>query len=192
MFHIRRIIWPLKRPAFPKNADGKVYLHVGSGHFNDNRFINLDIQPFNTVHYLTDGKSINIDSSSVDLIYASHVLEHFSHKVTSSVLSEWRRLLKTGGEIFISVPDYKKLSSIYTISGDIDKVKIFIMGSQSNPFDFHKNIFDISSMTDILEQAGFSNISSWNEEDYSKYAFDDYAHYGPTRTISINLKARKI
>ena len=65
------------------------------------------------------------------------------------------------------------------------------MGSQANPFDFHRNIFDGPSLTAMLEQVGFTDIRPWEAKDYSDYPFKDYAHYEPTRALSLNLKARK-
>lgn len=190
-FHFRRIIWPLKRPSLPSNNDGRVYVHIGSGSLQDGRFINVDIQPYRSIHYLSDGKSIDMPSSSADLIYASHVLEHFSHRETCSVLSEWHRILKPGGEIFISVPDASKLFKIYNDNGDIDSVKVFLMGSQGNSFDYHRNIFDGGSLMALLAQIGFTDIRHWDDDEYSEYPFEDYAHYGPTRAFSLNLKAKK-
>jgi len=191
-YHLRRMIWPLKRPPWPRNADGKIYLHIGSGPLNDERFINLDVQPYRSVHYLCDGKQLGMmSSSSVDLIYASHVLEHFSHRETGSVLSDWHRILKTGGKLLISVPDFSMLLRMYEENGDIGSIKSFLMGSQSNSFDFHRNIFDGPSLRTLLEQLGFSEIELWDEKDYSEYPFEDYAHYGPTRAFSLNVKAHK-
>lgn len=181
MFHLRRMLWPLRRSPLPKNSDGRVLLHIGSGSLDDKRFINIDIQPYRTIHYLGDGRRIGFHSSSVDVIYASHVLEHFSHREIHEVLSEWHRVLKPSGMIFLSVPDFSKLLSIYNGTGDIESIRLFLMGSQGNPFDFHKNIFDCRSLTTLLEQIGFKNIRYWEEKDYTDYPFEDYAHYLPIK-----------
>ncbi len=141
--------------------------------------------------YLSDGKRIGMSSSSAHVIYASHILEHFSHREVSAVLSEWHRILKPGGEIFISVPDYSILSKMYNENEEIEGIKMFLMGSQGNPFDFHRNIFDYPSLKALLEHADFSKIQPWGENDYLEYPFEDYAHYEPTRIISLNLKACK-
>jgi predicted SAM-dependent methyltransferase len=190
-FPLRRIIWPLKRPSFPRNSDGSVYVHVGAGMLRDKRFINVDIQPYKTTHYLSDGRRILMHASSVDVIYASHVLEHFPHRDINSVLSEWARILRTGGEIFISVPDFSKLSRLYDETRNISNIKMFLMGSQGNAFDFHFNIFDENSLSDALRLAGFDDIRFWVEDDYLRFPFEDYAHYEPPKQISLNLKARK-
>jgi predicted SAM-dependent methyltransferase len=191
MFHLRRMVWPLTRPPLPQNNDGRVLLHIGCGALHDKRFINIDIQPYRTIHHLSDGKSLGLSPSTVDVIYASHVLEHFSHREIHAVLSEWYQVLKPLGQIFISVPDFSKLLSIYNEENNLESIRTFLMGSQGNPFDFHKNVFDRPSLTSLLEQIGFNDIQSWEETDYSEYPFDDYAHYEPTRALSLNLKVSK-
>lgn len=190
-YQFRRIIWPLKRPPWPRNSNGRAYIHIGSGQLQDRRFINVDVQPYSSVHYLSDGRHIARPSSSADLIYASHVLEHFSHRDIDVVLYEWHRLLKPGGEIFISVPDFSVLTHMYNDTKDVGSIHRFLMGSQTNPFDFHYSIFDRISLTKILANKGFTNIENWELEDYSQFPFEDYAHHETTRVLSLNLKARK-
>ena len=47
---------------------------------------------------------------TVDLIYASHVLEYFDIVEVKEVLREWRRVLKPGGELRIAVPDFEMMN----------------------------------------------------------------------------------
>jgi len=63
----------------------------------------LDINPDYNPDYLCDMHNIPIKDNSLDFIVASHVLEHTNN--TIGVLKEWRRILKVGGKIGISVPD---------------------------------------------------------------------------------------
>ena len=52
-----------------------------------------------------DVRDLPFPSDYVDLVYASHLLEHISEHETECVLREWRRVLKPGGELRIRVPD---------------------------------------------------------------------------------------
>ena len=47
--------------------------------------------------------------NSVEVIRASHVLEHFSFVDAQLALNEWCRVLKPGGKIFVSVPDVTRI-----------------------------------------------------------------------------------
>lgn len=94
--------------------------------------------------------------------------------------------------MYIAVPDFDKLVQMYRESGnEATKIQPFLMGSQGNPFDFHKNFFNRKSLFSILESVGFKNCAEWDEADYNTYPFEDYAHYGPTRVFSLNIKAVK-
>ncbi len=78
-----------------------------------------------------------------DLIYASHVLEHISHNEVLKVLKEWYRVLKKGGILRLSVPDFDKLIDVYlTEEKDIRAIIGPLMGGQDNPYNFHKSVFN--------------------------------------------------
>jgi predicted SAM-dependent methyltransferase len=191
-FRFRRATWGFRRRPFPQSSDGQLLIHIGSGPLVDPRFVNIDIQPYPSVHILGDGARLDFPDNSIDLIYASHTIEHFSHREIQSILSEWHRVLKPGGRLFLSVPDFEKLAKMYTEAGiAFREAQVFIMGSQGNPFDFHKSLFDRRFLTDVLADTGFDRLTDWEEADYAAYPFDDYAHYPPTRAISLNLKAAK-
>jgi hypothetical protein len=60
-----------------------------------------------------------IPDESISVVYSSHVLEHSSHNPgmeanVLNVLREWRRVLKNGGHIFVSVPDFAQLAKMYS------------------------------------------------------------------------------
>ena len=52
-------------------------LHLGCGHVHLPGFLNIDINPKLHIDLCADISNLPFDSSSVDLIYASSVLEHF-------------------------------------------------------------------------------------------------------------------
>ena len=52
------------------------------------------------------------EDSSVDVVYASHVLEYFDRQEVAQVLKEWRRVLKKGGVLRLAVPNFKVLSQL--------------------------------------------------------------------------------
>jgi predicted SAM-dependent methyltransferase len=43
--------------------------------------------------------------ASCDLVYSSHLLEHFHYEKLPSILSEWMRVIKPGGHLVLYVPD---------------------------------------------------------------------------------------
>jgi SAM-dependent methyltransferase len=58
-------------------------------------------------------KGIPFESDSVDVVYHSHLLEHFDRDVAREFLLEIRRVLKPGGVHRIAVPDFEMLCKEY-------------------------------------------------------------------------------
>ena len=58
-------------------------------------------------------KGIPYDTNSIDVVYHSHVLEHFDRNVAYQFLSEVKRVLKPNGIHRIVVPDFEKACSAY-------------------------------------------------------------------------------
>ena len=72
----------------------------------------LDAVPDNIlVHDLASG--IPFSSSSVDVVYHSHLLEHFDRNVGECFLEETKRVLRPGGIHRIVVPDFESRCRSY-------------------------------------------------------------------------------
>ncbi len=186
------------RPSLPKLENGKLYLHVGCGSVNHEKFVNIDGLPAPHIHYIRAIDDLSpFKANSVDLIYASHCLEHFSHQKVSLVLAEWFRVLKTDGILRISVPDFDVLCKIYQESGnEIDSIIEIIMGKQDYKYNFHLTAFNQSSLTRLLKNVGFREIRNWQPGSCELTTFHDFStHQIPVNQsyypISLNLEAIK-
>ena len=74
-------------------------LHLGCGNIRLPGFCNVDILNTIAVDVVSDiSKLDNFSNNSIELIYACHVLEHFSHEEVKRVLSRWYQVLSPGGE----------------------------------------------------------------------------------------------
>ena len=100
------------------------------------------------IHYVRSVKYLFIfNNNSIDLIYASHCLEHFSHQEIFTVLIEWHRVLKKGGILRLSVPDFDLLLKMYKNNNNvIDTIISPLMGGQDYKYNFHKTVFTKSSL----------------------------------------------
>ena len=118
------------------------YLHIGCG---DNvlpkPFINIDSRKKKGVLNLK-AYPLKFKDNSFDLVYASHILEHFNKVKVLKVLKEWVRVLKPGGVLRISVPSFDNLSLIYNIDKNIDNISGPLMGGQTYKDNFHYEIFN--------------------------------------------------
>lgn len=196
---IRRQLWQRRLARLPLSADGKRLLHVGCGPINSPEFINLDARPMAHVHIVTkDIFTLHvIPDASLDMVYMSHVLEHVSHSRTHQTLGEMARVLKVGGTLRISVPDFDHIVSIYECSGrNITSIVKPLMGGQDYPFNFHFNVFNERSLTQLLEVCGFTHVRQWDPRNCNHHDFDDWAsreveHLGRKFPISLNLEASR-
>jgi SAM-dependent methyltransferase len=93
-----------------KNRNHSRYLEIGSGTKRIPGFETLDIVPGRSVDYVLDcTKKLPFRDQAFDVIYASHVLEHIPWYMAQPTLNEWVRILKSGGQLEIWVPDAVKI-----------------------------------------------------------------------------------
>jgi SAM-dependent methyltransferase len=182
----------------PAVADGRLNLHLGCGKVDHKKFINIDGYPFPHVHYVQSiDKLPQFKDGSVDLIYASHCLEHFIYIQTKSVLEEWYRVLKRGAVLRLSVPDFDKLVEIYQLHNhDPDVILNQLMGGQDNRYNFHLTALNNVNLSKLLLSVGFTNVRGWLPGTDDLTTFDDFSIYkkeiaGKYYEISLNIEAVK-
>ena len=138
-------------------------------------FFNLDWDDRIFLHDLTS--KFPWDDSSVDVVYSSHTLEHFSKVDGHRFLTECHRVLRKNGILRIIVPDLRYDVNEYIegrIPADdfVERLGV-LYGSSNNklkskltPFlQFpHKCMYDNSRLLEILDEIGF--------EACTKAAFD--------------------
>ncbi|MEK7070888.1 MAG: methyltransferase domain-containing protein [Patescibacteria group bacterium] len=195
---VANLIRRVKAPPIPKNADGKVLIHLGCGPANDPRWINVDLLCLSHIHYIQDiSKLDNFPDDTADLIYASHALEHIGRRALLGVLSEWRRVLKPGGVLRIAVPDFDYLINIYNSEGhDIGAIAGPLMGGQDYKYNFHYSVFNENYLSNLFKTAGFKEVRRWNPKTAPYHSFDDWSSHpypinGHTYPVSLNLEAIK-
>ncbi|QHT70544.1 methyltransferase domain-containing protein [Rhodocytophaga rosea] len=89
-------------------------LNLGCGNRYHKSWTNIDFYSANESvlsHDLTQG--IPFDNDTFDVVYHSHVLEHFSKTGAAAFLKECFRVLKPNGIIRIAVPDLESIARIY-------------------------------------------------------------------------------
>lgn len=185
-------------PALPENKDGKVYIHLGCGEINCPGFINIDLRPFSHVHYIRRAEELDIfPNNYADLIYACHILEHYSHTKITKVLEEWFRVLKKTGILRLSVPDFDKCIEIYNSHGkNIGVIQKNLMGGQNYADNYHKTIFNEESLRSLLLSVGFREVREWDPNVVELHSFDDWASRkkkigSKEYPISLNIEAIK-
>lgn len=145
-------------------------LNLGCNDKLINGFINIDFNPLHGV-VIDDARYLRkFEEDSVDLIYASNILEHFGRWEYKIALRRWYDLLKQGGILRISVPDFEALCEYYTETKDLKSLYPALYAGQDNPHNYHYWCWDFVSLKGDLEQAGFTDIQRYNR-DKTGYAY---------------------
>jgi len=170
----------------PVNRDRKLLLHVGCGAPNPNKLpeqfrspawqeIRLDIDPAvqpDLLGSITDLSAVA--TGSVDALYSSHSLEHIYHHEVPIALAEFYRVLKSGGQVVITLPNLQRVAE-HVAQGNLeDPLYVSAVGpiaaidilygygydiARGNHYMAHKTGFTADTLTDKLRQAGFTNVT---------------------------------
>lgn len=182
----------------PKDRPLDKHLHVGCGKNVLEGFINVDkyfkhpdILPY-------DMFALPFEHNSIDTIYSSHSLEHLPIRQAKLALLNWYKLLKTGGILYLAIPDLEEIMLImldptipeerkeywymYTLFGYqadcSDLANAYKLDIPVDYGQFHQCGFSKNMITRILTTSGFNVEKIMN--------YDGYA------TPSIWIEAKKI
>lgn len=165
----------------------KIFLNLGSGPraampieselFQGWREVRVDVNEEakpDLVASLVDLKGF-IHDKSVDIVYCSHVIEHFYSHEVPVVLSEISRILKDDGIAVFKCPDLSQVKNLLdpdnlektlyeSPAGSISVLDVLYGHrhsiSNGNPFMAHKSGFTEEYLAKLLLDAGFLKIST--------------------------------
>jgi predicted SAM-dependent methyltransferase len=93
------------------------YLNLGCGYRFDSRWTNVNFKTTGTGVISCDlGKGIPFADDTFELVYHSHVLEHFNQTAAKYFIQECCRVLRPGGILRVVVPDLEQIASLYLAS----------------------------------------------------------------------------
>ena len=175
-----------------------INLHLGCGQNVIPGFINCDLYAKNDFISQIDAKRLPFIDSSIDKIYACHILEHFYRYEVCDVLMEWNRVLKKGGELYVAVPDFESVVNHYVKHHDIKILQGLLNGGQNCDWNKHLVSFDFKYLEECLKETKFGSVQlyDWKECEFAKY--DDFSQaYLPHMNkekgmkMSLNVYAKK-
>ena len=174
-------------------------LHLGCGKKYLEGFVHVDLLKYDHIDYIAPIHDLYFaKNSSVEMIYASHVLEHVDRNSYEKVLDEWYRVLKPKGILRIAVPDFGACVQHYIASGNLNDILGLLAGGQKDKHDFHKMIFDEKLLTHSLMKAGFIEVKKYDWRETESVNLDDFSQaYLPHMNkesgllMSLNLEAIK-
>lgn len=141
-------------------------LHIGGSERRDGWTV-VDARPGDHVDIVADARSIPLLNESVEMIYASHVLEHIPTHEIRDTLRHWRRLLKADGGLIVAVPDMTVLAKLVLDDMISPKARVEVMrliyGGHLHEHDIHHGGFTEELLTLALRESGFCDVQRVDE-----------------------------
>ena len=156
-----------------------IKINMGCGWRNFGKdWVHIDGGDYEHIDYHDVTKLDQFETNSVDLIYASHLIEYFDRVEVMELLSEWRRVLKKDGILRIAVPNFSELSKLYVQKKvPLKNVLGPLYGRMKMTDDtiFHKTTYDFNDLQTVLESAGFKNVKLYDWRNTEHAQFDDHS-----------------
>jgi len=164
-------------------------------------WIHIDGGDYRHLDYNSLTDLSQFEDNTIDLIYASHVIEYFDRQEVEGLLKEWKRVLKPNGILRLAVPNFEMIAKLYC-NGEIPLSSVLgplygrmDMGEQKI---YHKTTYDINSLKKLLTSLEYNDIVlyDWKQTEHSQ--FDDHSQaYIPHMDkengtlISLNIECKK-
>ncbi len=150
-------------------------LQIGAGRIDYPGWLNTDIEPGPGEVYLDATKRFPVPDASINYIFGEHVIEHLSYEDGLLMLRECYRVLAPGGKIRFATPNLLKYIQLFqepktaeirdylgrkiAIHGwpQSSHPELMILNMEMRSFG-HRFLYDPSTLTDRLSQAGFRMI----------------------------------
>lgn len=153
-----------------------VNLHLGCGKKFIPGFVHIDVRKFDHSDYVCQLDRLKMfGDNTVDLIYCSHVLEHFKRYECEGALKEWHRILKPCGVLRLAVPDFEAIVEVYRKYKDVELLMGLLYGGQDYQYNYHHVVFDFEYLSKLLTRVGFTDIRRYDWRDTVHRDYDDYS-----------------
>jgi predicted SAM-dependent methyltransferase len=159
-----------------QDQDRSLKLHLGCGERYLPGFLHVDSRKLDHIDVVADIQDLSaFPDNSADMIYHVAVLEHIGRYDTVSTLAEWFRVLKPGGILRSSVPNFEAIVKAYQKWGDMEMLLGPLYGGQTYDENSHYTMFDRAYYTKCLTEAGFTDIEEYDWRDFLPTGYDDFS-----------------
>jgi len=152
-----------------------VKLHLGCGGVQWLDFINVDLHPHDETKsddsrdgciadVFADMRNLGLAEASIDEIFTSHTIDHFTRWEAIDMLRDWYRMLKPGGLVVIEVADFNRciLWLFHPRGRNRQLARNQFYGNQWDRIDFetHRYVWSSRELRGVLRQIGFGHVES--------------------------------
>ena len=144
-------------------------LNLGCGFNKIPGYVNIDGERACKPDLVLDivKKPLPFKKETISEVLFFHCIEHIRKEYHGKVLNEVYRVLKSGGNLIISYPNFWECAWRWkeNIAGKRSFWEATLFGRQLYPGDYHVCAMDPGELTELLYQCGFYKISSRAEPD---------------------------
>lgn len=157
--------------ARPRTA---VKLHLGCGGERWHDFINIDINPHNSdkpdssrrgcvADIFADMRALGLPNDTIDEIFTSHTIDHFTRWDAIRMFRDWHRMLKPGALLTIEVADFMRcVLWLFHPRSEMRRVaRTQFYGNQWDEIEYetHRYGWSAREIKGVLLELGFSTVN---------------------------------
>jgi predicted SAM-dependent methyltransferase len=132
-------------------------LDIGCGEEKRGDAIGLDIRRTDSTDVMADASLLPFKDGAFDNVFSSHLVEHFSHRDISKIISEWVRVLKNNGTMEIWCPDLRARALMFFLRPTLQNMRN-LYGEQDYHDNVHRSGFSYGILKRELESSGVRNV----------------------------------
>ena len=160
-----------------------IKLHLGCGGVRWRDFINVDMYPHDgtaadssrqgcIADVFADMRKLGLSDDSVDEIFTSHTIDHFTRWEAVDMLRDWHRILKPGGRVVIEAADFVRciIWLLHPNRTKREAARNQFYGNQWDRLEYetHRYVWSARELVGVLRDIGFQRIS---------YSHATWTHY---------------
>jgi predicted SAM-dependent methyltransferase len=146
-------------------AEG-VRVNLGCGEKPLPGYVNVDARELREVDVVADVTRLPFESGTLAEVASAHLVEHFrQHHLATVLLPYWKSLLKSGGVLRVVCPNWAAMiRRLNAGEMSLAEFKLVTFGGQDYPGDDHFAMYTPETLTGVLREVGFSEVTVLVEE----------------------------
>ncbi|WP_152053992.1 class I SAM-dependent methyltransferase [Tautonia marina] len=151
-----------------------VRLHLGCGGVRWPGFINVDMNPHDesrsdssrngcVAEVFADMRCLNLGDASVEEIFTSHTVDHFTRWQAMDMFADWYRMIKPGGKVAMELADFNRcvLWLFHPSRRKRELARNQFYGNQWDRIDYetHRYVWSAGELKKALKEIGFSRVT---------------------------------
>jgi len=134
-----------------------ILIDIGCGDNKLDGALGIDFRKDSSADVLADALRLPFRDESIDHVFSSYLIEHYSHRAIKDVLGEWVRILKLDGLLELRCPNLRARALLFVLNPTWHSI-VQIFGEQDHAGNFHKSGFNKGLLKEFIKSVGIVDI----------------------------------